>query len=52
MEVQIREREAVIERAHKRIAKIDENRLSEVRSLEEAERKLIELRAAQTPPPS
>ena len=44
VEVQIREREAFIERARKRIAKIDEDRLSEVRSLEEAERKLIELR--------
>ena len=52
VEVQIRQREAFIERARKRIAKIDEDRLSEVRSLEEAERKLTELRAlAQTPPP-
>ena len=52
VEVQIREREAFIEGARKRIAKIDEDRLSEVRSLEEAERKLTELRAlAQTPPP-
>ena len=41
VEVQIREREAFIERARKSIAKIDEDRLSEVRSLEEAERKLI-----------
>ena len=45
VDVQIRDREAFIERAHKKIAKIDEERASEVKSLEEAERKLLELRA-------
>ena len=42
--VQIREREAFIERAKKRIARIDEERQAEVRSVEEAEHKLKQLR--------
>ena len=43
--VQIWEREVFIERARKRIARIDEERQAEVRSAEEAEQKLEELRA-------
>ena len=46
---QIREREAFIERAKKRIARIDEERQAEVRSLEEAENKLNQLRALRIP---
>ena len=42
--VQIRERQAFIERARKRIARIDEERQAEVRSVEEAEHKLKQLR--------
>ena len=45
MEVQIRDRDPFIKRARKRIAQIDEDRASEVRSLEEAERKLNDLKA-------
>ena len=40
MEVQMREREAFFERARKGIAKIDEDRDSEVQSMEEAEKNL------------
>ena len=50
VEVQIRDREAFIERARKRIAKIDKERASEVRSLEEAKRKLNDLKAFRTVP--
>ena len=42
--VQIREREAFIERAKERIAGIDEERQAEVRCVEEAEHKLKQLR--------
>ena len=46
--VQIREREAFIERAKKRVARIDEERQAEVRSVEEAEHKLTQFRALNT----
>ena len=48
VEVQIRDRDPFIKRARKRIAQIDEDRASEVRSLEEAERKLNDLKAFRT----
>ena len=43
------EREAFIERAKKRVARIDEERQAEVRSFEEAENKLNQLRALRIP---
>ena len=48
VEVQTREREAFFERARKRIAKIHEDRDSEVQSLEEAAKKLADPKAVRT----
>ena len=56
LDVQIRAREAFIERARKRIALYDEERAAEVSRLEESEKRLEELRAMQRaqpgPPPA
>ena len=48
LEVQNRDRDRFIKRAQKRIAQIDEDRASEVRSLGEAERKLNDLQVFRT----
>ena len=48
LEVQIGDRDPFIKRARKRIAQNNEDRASEVRSLEEAERKLNDLKAFRT----